>query len=190
MPTQPGSRVSTMKQQAGHGFARGQPLVYSGGRYQLASSATGFNGVCGSIPDVNRFELVTAGELDGLFGLATETTLFLSITPGVLATAGTAAVLRATTSTSAFVLPAQIAGTAASDAAIASAIADHVAAANPHPQYLQSSDIDSAVSAAVAGLPADSRYVRTTPAAVLDIDVGELVWDIDNQEQVLDLLYV
>jgi hypothetical protein len=192
MATQPGSRVSSMKHQAGHGFARGQPVVFSGGIYRLATTSTGFNGVCGTIPDTNRFEVVTGGELDGLDGLTPETTLYLTATAGVLGTSGTIAVFRANTVATAWISAPQVAGSTVADtsaAGIAAAIAAHVAEANPHPQYLQLADITEAVNTAVAGLPADSRYVRTTPAAILDTDIGELVWDVELQTQVLDPLY-
>lgn len=181
-----------MKHQASHGFARGQPVVFSGGMYRLATATTGFNGVCGTIPDINRFELAVGGELDGLVGLTPETTLYLTAIAGALATTGTLPVLRVNTTTTAWILPAQVAGETTSDtaaAAIEEAIAEHVAEVDPHPQYLSAADTD-ALEIIVAGLPADTRYVRTTPAAVLDIDIGALVWDVDTQEQVLDTLYV
>lgn len=151
MTTQPGSRVSSMKHQAGHGFARGQPIVFSGGVYRLATTATGFNGVCGTIPDINRFELVVGGELDGLSGLTPETTLYLTGTAGTLSTTGTLPVLRVNTASTAWILAAQEGGTTVSNtstAAIDAAIAAHVAAPNPHPQYVQSINLPTEIAAA------------------------------------------
>ena len=151
MATQPGSRVSSMKHQAGHGFARGQPIVFSGGLYRRATTTTGFNGVCGTIPDINRFELVTGGELDGLSGLTPETTLYLTGVAGALATTGTVPALRVNTSSTAWILPAQAAGTTTSEtstAAIDAALAAHVAASDPHTQYVLDSELMSQVAAA------------------------------------------
>lgn len=189
MTTQPGSRVSTMKHQADHGFSRGQPIVLVGDMYVLATAATGFNGVCGTIPDVNRFELVTSGELDGLALLIAGAVSYLSSTPGVYATTGIIPVLLANTTKTAWVQSPQVAATSADTQAaalIAAAIAEHVAAANPHSQYILASAAEAIVAAIIAGLPRDTRYVYTTPYAVLDVDDGELVWDVELQEQVLD----
>lgn len=164
MATQPGSRVSSMKQQVGHGFARGQPLVYTGGVYAKATAASGFNGVCGTIPDVNRFELVTAGELDGLANLATETTLYLSTAAGVLSTTGTIPVLRASTANTAWVLPQQIGGATMADG-IDAAIAEHVAQPDPHSQYVLQSELGGVIAAA-GGATGAQIFEAATPAQV------------------------
>lgn len=183
MTTQQGSRVSSKKQQVGHGFARGQPLVYSGGLYQLATAATGFDGVCGTIPDVNRFELVTGGELDGLSGLTPETTLYLSSSPGVLSATGTIPVLRASTAIAAWVLPQTVSGSGdgITEAEMAAAIADAVAA--------EAARIDAIIAALPAATPIDpTQYLHSIQNdAVISVDVGNVgvVFDETDGTQVL-----
>lgn len=190
MTTQTGSRVGSMKHQAGHGFSRGQPVVFTGTSYALATAATGFNGIVGTIPDTNRFELVTTGELDGLAGLTPGQVLYLGPVAGVLATSGSTPALQANTAKTAWVLPAQLSSVASPDsiiaAAIAAAMAAHLSAGDPHSQYVLDSELLTSVTTILAGLGRDTRYVQTTPYGVLDVDDGELVWDVEDQTQVLD----
>jgi len=107
-PTQPGSRVGALKYQTAHGFRRGQP-VYGApatGKYTLATEATGFDGVVGSIPSANQFELVTTGQLDNIAGtLSIGPSLYLSTTPGVLAATGNTLVYKAQSTDKAVVQP-------------------------------------------------------------------------------------
>ncbi len=80
--TQQGARTAGWKYQAGHGFRRGQPVyLQSAGTYALASLDTGFDGLVGDLTS-QTFQLVTGGELDGLFGLAPSTVYSLGIVPG------------------------------------------------------------------------------------------------------------
>ena len=179
-----------MKHQAGHGFSRGQPVVFNGTSYALATAATGFNGVVGTIPDVNRFEVITTGEVDGLALLVPGQVLYLGPVAGVLATSGSIPVMQANTAKTAWVLPAQLPSSTSTDSivasAIAAAIAAHVAHSDPHTQYVLEAELVGLVTGILTGLGRDSRYVQTTPYAVLDVDDGELVWDVELQEQVFD----
>lgn len=113
-PTQPGSRVGALKYQTAHGFRRGQPVygTPATGKYTLATEATGFDGVVGSIPSANQFELVTAGQLDNITSVLTAgPSLYLSTSPGVLRTTGNTLVFKAQSADKAVVQPAH-AGTA------------------------------------------------------------------------------
>ena len=85
-------RVGTPKFQTAHGFRRGQPVCRSGNRFALATTATGFVGVVGTILSLDQFELITSGELDGVPNLAAagdNAIWYLTTTPGLLSTAGT-----------------------------------------------------------------------------------------------------
>ena len=108
-PTQPGSRVGALKYQIAHGFRRGQP-VYGApatGMYTLATEATGFDGVVGSVPSANQFELVIAGQLDNIAStLAMGSSLYLSTVPGVLKATGNTLVYKAQSADKAVVQPA------------------------------------------------------------------------------------
>jgi len=83
-PTQPGGRTAAWKYQDGHGFRRGQPVyLQAAGRYALASVDTGYDGLVGDVA-LQRFELVTGGELDGLIGLAPNVVYSLTVVAGQL----------------------------------------------------------------------------------------------------------
>lgn len=91
--------MGALKYQTAHGFRRGQPVysaLISGTRvYKLATIATGFDGVVGSINSPNQFELVTAGSLDNISGvLAQGQSLYLSTVPGAYALSGDTLVLK------------------------------------------------------------------------------------------------
>ncbi len=96
-PTQPGSRVGALKYQTAHGFRRGQPVYgASTGFFRLATTATGFDGVVGSINSANQFELITGGSIDNIASVLVQgPSLYLSSTPGVYATTGEVLVLKA-----------------------------------------------------------------------------------------------
>lgn len=94
-PTQPGARTGGWKYQVGHVFGRGQPVyLQSQGVYALATTSTGFDGVVGGVAK-DRFELVTAGELDGLSNLTPGQVQYLTSVAGVLGVTGTVPVLKA-----------------------------------------------------------------------------------------------
>lgn len=90
--------MGALKYQVAHGFRRGQP-VYSAPApligYKLATIATGFDGVVGSINSPNQFELVTAGTLDNISGILSQgQSLYLSTVPGTYALTGDIPVLK------------------------------------------------------------------------------------------------
>jgi hypothetical protein len=90
-------RIGTPKFQKQHGFRRGQPVARSGGLFTLATTATGFNGLVGTIYSADQFELVSSGELDNVPTLVMggdNVVWYLSNTPGLLASSGTVAVGR------------------------------------------------------------------------------------------------
>jgi hypothetical protein len=58
--------------------------LQAAGRYALASAATGYDGLVGDVA-LQRFELVTGGELDGLTGLSVNVVYSLTAAAGQLA---------------------------------------------------------------------------------------------------------
>lgn len=169
MATPEGSRVSTVKHQASHGFNRGQPVVLVAGKYVLASTSTGFDGVVGTIADINRFELVVGGELDGLANISPGTTYYLSNVPGQVSTNGTRPVFRASDEKRAWIAGSS---TAVSESAtsIAAAIAAHVSAADPHTQYAKNTDLNSYIpysAASEVGLTVLGAETQRTARAAL-----------------------
>ena len=112
-PTQPGTRIGAWKQQAGHGFRRGQPVyLQSAGRYALATLDTGFDGLVGSVA-LNQFELVNSGELDGLT-VVPNTIYSLSGVAGTLVASTTYPVMKALSTDTALLVSAN-AGTEGTD---------------------------------------------------------------------------
>lgn len=197
VPSQLSARTGTKVHQAAHGFTRGQPVYWdpTARLWKLATTATGWTAVVGSISDVNRFEAVTSGELDNLpqlVGLADpNVTLYLSGTPGTYATSGTVPVLQVKNTTNAWLQTPMTAAQVAAEAATAAAIAAGVTAAQV--QVL----IDAAFAALYAATNPLAQYLLIANATsafyviapenggVLDIDSGSLVFDVDAITQVL-----
>lgn len=200
-PTPPGQRVGALKFQPGNGFQRGQPIVFINGVWQLATAATGYGAIVGSVLDSSRFEAVLSGEIDQLQNLPTNTgTLYLTGTPGVLSGTGTIPALHMTGVQKAAIIGATAA--AATTASPGSTRTFSVTGlANAAPLGNAAGQLDLSwfnlpllVADVIAALPAstgiDDRYVRAPEAGgILDTDPiigGSLVFDIDSMTQVID----
>ena len=96
-----------LKYQTNHGFRRGQPVYRATSTsYALATEATGFDGIVGSINSPNQFELVTGGTLDNIAPIiGSASALYLSAAAGVLAPTGTTLVLKTQSADKATVQP-------------------------------------------------------------------------------------
>ena len=203
-PTPPGQRVGALKYQVPVPGQRGQPVYRNPatGLWALATSDTGFDGVIGSIRSTNQFEVVSAGELDGLTNLplTPSGTLYLTGSPGVLSPRGTIPVLRLSAPDKAVVVGAAAASAASASAPGLSQTFSVPGAAGAAPlgtpagvldmSWLNLSALVTDVLAAIPAAPIDDRNVRAPEfGGVLDIDPaigGSLVFDIDSVTQVID----
>lgn len=198
-PTQPGARTGSWKYQAGHRFTRGQPVyLQAPGTYALASADTGFDGLVGDI-GVNRFELVTNGQLDGLSGLTPNQVYSLTPAAGAV-TPGTAyPVYKALAIDTASIIAANT-GTDGTDVVLpftvsVAPIPNGVPKAYPDgtidPGWIPSGlpyEPAGAIAAHKADPCAHSQYVRAPSAGgVLNIDNGCLLFNVDNLTQVIVL---
>lgn len=203
MTTSPGApRTGDWKYQAGHAFVRGQPVyLQAEDTYALATRSTGFDGVVGDTA-LNRFELVTGGQLDKLTGLVPGLTYSLGTTPGTLVVGSTHPVGKALAPNLL-----RISGTG-EDAGSSDVVLPFTVSVTPipngvpqarndstiHPQWIPALpyEPEGAVAAHVASAhPHDPIYVRTPEGGgILDIEEGSLVFDVDDLTQVLDAAFI
>lgn len=170
--------------------------LQSAGVYALATEATGFDGVVGSV-SVTQFELISGGELDNMSGLTPGQVLYLSTTPGVLSTAGGTAVLKALSATVAVVLSRSV----GAGSPVLPYNFSAIPTATTVPISLSDGTLDSGwipdlsslyltyawATAHQADMQAHPYYVRNPEGGgILDIDEGSLVFDVDSRTQVLD----
>ena len=203
--TQPGARTAGWKYQAGHGFRRGQPVyLQSQGKYALATTTTGFDGLVGEIR-LQQFELVTGGELDGFVGLIPNTVYSLSATAGTIV-AGTAyPVYKASAADTALLVSAN-SGTTGTDVVLPYTFsvpplggAVPIAGATGlldagwiPPDAGAAAAITASLTAHKADFRAHQSYYVRAPegGGILDRDEGSLVFDVDTLTQVIDEAFI
>jgi hypothetical protein len=200
-PTQPEARTGAWKQQAGHGFRRGQPVyLQSPGRYALATLDTGADGLVGDIR-AQQFQLVTNGELDSLSGLIPNSVYSLTAAAGVVEVGTAYPIYKATSTGTALIVSGNI-GTTGTDVvlpytfsvtALAGAVPLGGVTGSLDPSWIP---VNPGIAAAVAAHAADFRshdpyYVRSPEGGgILDIDEGSLVFDVDAITQVIDGAFI
>lgn len=176
-------RVSRLAIQNSHGFSRGGVVRFDGSNWVAAIAGATGAGIVGSIPDKNTFEFVQLGFLDGLTGLVAGEYFVSATAAGQITTVNTGhQIFTAYTPQTGFVHQSSTTVTSGGGStgvtsafvtsAVAAAIATEVARAES--AYSPLSHLH------------DADYVLYS-TAVVDVDQGTLVFDVDTLDQVVNI---
>jgi hypothetical protein len=151
--------------QTSHGFRRGNAVFTEGGAFQRATLGDTVDGLVASIRDSQRFEVLTHGTyLDGLSGLTPGATYYLDAAGNWTTEVTAQPVFRAKSATAGWVFLPTTSTSGGSGS---------------------SSDVDLSGYSRTDHTH-DSRYVKLPAAGgVLDVDSGNLVFDVDLMQQVV-----
>jgi len=173
--------------------------LQSAGQYALATDTTGFDGLVGDIA-LNRFELVTSGELDRLsgLGLIVNTVYSLSAVAGAVAPGSAYPIYKSLSADTVTLVPGNV-GTAGTGAVLGFTISilsipNGVPQAGAdgllHPGWFPPLpyEAEGAVDAHQLDFRSHDPYLVRSPegGGILDLQEGSLVFDVDTLTQVID----